>query len=203
MNLYKKKIYKSHLQHGAIGQKWKNHKYLYIDENGNYVYPEDVANGAKQKVSGAGNKVKKLLNDLKPRTETHMNGKIVNTPQEKYDAVYGKPGKKEDRNSVIIKKSENISGKSIKNKAEGYKEVNRRKKAKTIDGRDLIANTKSKEELDAEYQKRDPVGHANKVAAESNRRVNKAFQEYADFLKEQGKTEEYNEFYKKYKQYLK
>ena len=39
MNLYKEKI----LKHSLKGQRRANHKYLYIDENGRYVYPEDVS----------------------------------------------------------------------------------------------------------------------------------------------------------------
>lgn len=41
----------------AHGQKWRNHKYLYIDGNGNYVYPEDVAQKAKDGASKAGKRV--------------------------------------------------------------------------------------------------------------------------------------------------
>ena len=52
MNLYKRKIYKKSLQHGL---KWRNHKYLYIDANGNYVYPEDVKNKAKSTANTVGN----------------------------------------------------------------------------------------------------------------------------------------------------
>ena len=47
------------------GMKWKNHKYLYIDANGKYVYPEDVAKNAKDKVSSAAKDLKTKLKDKK------------------------------------------------------------------------------------------------------------------------------------------
>lgn len=34
--------YRNYLMHYSEGQRAKSHKYLYIDSNGNYVYPEDV-----------------------------------------------------------------------------------------------------------------------------------------------------------------
>ena len=37
------------LEHTALGTNWKDHKYLYIDKNGRYVYPEDVKNGGGAK----------------------------------------------------------------------------------------------------------------------------------------------------------
>ena len=64
MNLYKKKIYKSHLQHGL---EWKKHKYLYKDANGNYVYPDDVKNGGHS--SGS-----KFFGDSKLSKNDHRKG---------------------------------------------------------------------------------------------------------------------------------
>ena len=40
--------YRNYIAHSAKGQKWSNHKYLYIDANGNYVYPEDQKPGASK-----------------------------------------------------------------------------------------------------------------------------------------------------------
>ena len=69
MNLYKREIYKSQLQHGL---EWKRHKYLYKDANGNYVYPEDVKNNAKSKVQGFVADQKQKLKDKKYlRDEKH------------------------------------------------------------------------------------------------------------------------------------
>ena len=45
--------------------KWKNHKYLYIDANGKYVYPEDVTRNARDKVSSAAKDLKIKLKDKK------------------------------------------------------------------------------------------------------------------------------------------
>ena len=47
----------------AHAGKWKNHKYLYIDANGNYVYPSDLVNNAKQKVSSAVANQKQKIKD--------------------------------------------------------------------------------------------------------------------------------------------
>lgn len=49
----------------AHGQKWRQHKYLYIDANGNYVYPEDVAAKGKKAVGDAADKAKAKLKELK------------------------------------------------------------------------------------------------------------------------------------------
>ena len=49
MNLYQKEVYRSHLEHALPRNPRRDHKYLYIDENGRYVYPEDVAKGAVNK----------------------------------------------------------------------------------------------------------------------------------------------------------
>ena len=65
MNLYKEKI----LQHNLKGQRRAHHKYLYIDENGRYVYPEDVkSDGSKKTISGYGyNEERKKDYNLKQR----------------------------------------------------------------------------------------------------------------------------------------
>ena len=60
MNLYKRMMYKNSLQHG---QKWRDHKYLYIDENGRYVYPEDVKNKAVNNIRTYKNAAGMMLND--------------------------------------------------------------------------------------------------------------------------------------------
>lgn len=49
-------LYHRYLSH-TLGQRRAHHKYLYIDENGRYVYPEDVVGKAKNKLSEAGSKV--------------------------------------------------------------------------------------------------------------------------------------------------
>lgn len=71
-----------------------------------------------------------------------------------------------------------INGRSINDKTDGYKEVNRRKNAKTMDARDLIANTKSKEELEEEYRRKDPVGYNEYKMNRINRDVESAKAEY-------------------------
>lgn len=73
MNLYKKEIYKKSLQHG---QKWRDHKYLYIDANGNYVYPDDVKNKAAGALNNAKSGLQKFGSDMKKSYEA---GKAVGT----------------------------------------------------------------------------------------------------------------------------
>jgi hypothetical protein len=53
-------------RHGG-GRKWQKHKYLYIDKNGNYVYPEDIAVRVKTKANHVVNAVKdKVSKAFKP-----------------------------------------------------------------------------------------------------------------------------------------
>lgn len=59
------------------GQKWRRHKYLYIDENGNYVYPEDVANKGKKAVGDAANKGKQVAEDTADKVKAKL--KELNT----------------------------------------------------------------------------------------------------------------------------
>lgn len=42
--------YRDYLEHSSKGKRWPKHKYLYIDANGNYVYPKDVAKTAASKL---------------------------------------------------------------------------------------------------------------------------------------------------------
>lgn len=67
MNLWQREMYKSHLEHGAKGQRAAHHKYLYIDANGRYVYPEDVAGKAKSAVSNAGERASNFITDQKQK----------------------------------------------------------------------------------------------------------------------------------------
>ena len=45
INFYQRVIYSNQLEHGVKGQRSSHHKYLYIDANGRYVYPEDLPKG--------------------------------------------------------------------------------------------------------------------------------------------------------------
>lgn len=49
-NEYPENDYRNYLMHYAKGEKAKKHKYLYIDKNDNYVYPEDLIPNAKRKI---------------------------------------------------------------------------------------------------------------------------------------------------------
>lgn len=49
--------YRNYLMHWGKGEKAPHHKYLYIDKNGNYVYPEDVARNAGNAIKGAASRV--------------------------------------------------------------------------------------------------------------------------------------------------
>ena len=41
IDMYPSNDYRDYLEHSARGQKWSNHKYLYITPDGRYVYPEN------------------------------------------------------------------------------------------------------------------------------------------------------------------
>ncbi len=72
MNLYKAKI----LKHTMPRNPRRNHKYLYIDANGNYVYPEDVKNKAAGALNNAKSGLQKFGSDMKKSYEA---GKAVGT----------------------------------------------------------------------------------------------------------------------------
>ena len=57
MNLYKEKM----LKHSSLkGKRRANHKYLYIDENGRYIYPDDVKKSGGHSSGGTSFSPKKL-----------------------------------------------------------------------------------------------------------------------------------------------
>ena len=54
---YPENDWRNYLEHSAKGDTWENHKYLYIDANGRYIYPEDVrqmgVKGTAKNLAGA------------------------------------------------------------------------------------------------------------------------------------------------------
>ena len=64
--------YRDYLIHTSKGTKWKNHKYLYKDQNGRYIYPEDVRNSSNNSSSnsfgGSGRKFNTVAKSLSGRS---------------------------------------------------------------------------------------------------------------------------------------
>ena len=102
MNLYKEQI----LKHSLKGQRRAHHKYLYIDENGRYVYPEDVKNTAKNvanaTATAAGTIAKKGLSDLKDKASNTINEKKQLLKDKKY--VRDSKQKKSDSHETLVSK---------------------------------------------------------------------------------------------------
>ena len=77
MNLYQEQIYKSHLEHSMPRNPRKNHKYLYIDQNGRYIYAEDLKKGheaVNDKLNSLADRQRKAAANLKPKLrEAHEN----------------------------------------------------------------------------------------------------------------------------------
>ena len=66
------------LEHTALGTNWKDHKYLYIDKNGRYIYPEDVKNGGGAKYGS------KEYEQMTARSGKTINTRSsINTPAKK------------------------------------------------------------------------------------------------------------------------
>lgn len=102
MNLYKRKIYKKSLQHG---QKWRDHKYLYIDANGNYVYPKDAGRKIRQRLVGKTEQEKrdeKFLDYFPPAGTNKKNDQIASA----------------HRNAVIKKKNPDTGRSYIEDRRE-------------------------------------------------------------------------------------
>ncbi len=55
--------YRDYLEHGKLWD-WANHKYLYIDKNGNYVYARDVARSAKKKANQIATTARNKANEV-------------------------------------------------------------------------------------------------------------------------------------------
>ena len=68
MSAYPENDYRSYLEHSARGQKWSNHKYLYITPNGRYVYPEDQT---ARRVENSFRPIDRSKNRPKSRPQTY------------------------------------------------------------------------------------------------------------------------------------
>ncbi len=72
---YPENDYRNYLSHSAKGDTWANHKYLYIDANGRYIYPEDVRQmGAKNAVKGFAGYAKRGLSATANRAKAAVAG---------------------------------------------------------------------------------------------------------------------------------
>ena len=110
MNLYKREIYKSQLQHGL---EWKKHKYLYKDANGNYVYPEDVKNKAKGATNTAGYVARgaitaagTALSNMKDKASNAIADQKQNLKDKKY--VRDSKQKRSDSRETLISKHPHV-----------------------------------------------------------------------------------------------
>ena len=82
---YPENDWRNYLEHSAKGDTWENHKYLYIDANGRYIYPEDVrqmgVKGTAKNLAGAapgiarrtGQRIRTAASTLKPK---NLNRKV-------------------------------------------------------------------------------------------------------------------------------
>ena len=115
MNLYKEKI----LSHSLKGQRRAHHKYLYIDENGRYVYPEDV----KNKVTGAAN----TAGNVAKGAATATGIAVSNMKDKASKAIADQKQKFKDKK--FVKESEKLKKKDVADEYGSYdkwlKEVNK------------------------------------------------------------------------------
>ena len=125
MNLYQEYIYRNSLQHG---ERRRNHKYLYIDSNGRYVYPEDVAKKVGKKArdlntqgqANAVNMRKARAESAKAGNEKLANSKVAKLAKSAfYDSKAGKlvksigdVAKNIDTSKLKIPKSQKVKPKT-------------------------------------------------------------------------------------------
>ena len=179
----------------AHGQKWRQHKYLYIDGNGNYVYPEDVARNARDKVSSAAKdlkiklKDKKFKWDSKHSTYKNLGEANANTQAGKKNnqltSAHQEGTKKidslryinthESGNKKVKKVSYNgdwVSQKTVDNELEKRKKINQQRKSAhagyEAERKKFAGDLTSTEELEIQKEKT-----KNRKAARENEARNK------------------------------
>ena len=188
MNLYQEHIYRSQLEHAMPMNPRKNHKYLYIDKNGNYVYPEDV----KRKVAGgfkkAGKAVQNVYEDREIYKKAASNmykdyGKMLENSktrmkvekQKQYEERAGKADKVKARNQQMLEGAKKIGKAILKGKTGRMIDV----------GTDLYGTGK---DTVADYQKKDKARKA-KIQKELDDRAKKSNDEMSKII--QAEQEKY------------
>ena len=142
--------------------KWKNHKYLYIDSNGKYVYPEDVANKAKDKVSDTKNKISDAAKNLRTtiRDKQFKSGRYEKNyvKNHNYPNHEGDPWQQYSKDTQAMTRSHQGSTSHISGKdyfklhqagddpayTPGAKSVNKQKKNTAARKRQKLANQQQK-----------------------------------------------------------
>ena len=157
------------MAHGQAGQRWSKHKYLYIDSNGRYVYPEDAANNTKDKVSSAAKDLKTKLKDKKYKWDSkHKN---------KYNMHLSNYDKETDQ---ILSAHKGATGEHY---FDHYDPVNLRKnKQAAFTRKQKIAS--DKEELERRYAEGEKV---RKRTKELENQKKKTEERKEEFLKERKK----------------
>ena len=111
--------YRYYLQHSAKGTTWhkEDHKYLYVDENGNYIYEEDVAKA----------KLEKKATDLKDKVVGSIFDSIVsntrmNEPEDEYE--------RQAIRNLTASKGEAVTPEKVEKEVARLKEEDRKKAEK-------------------------------------------------------------------------
>lgn len=107
------------LQHASIKKTnsdgtWKNHKYLYIDKNGNYVYEDKTSKASADNAKGAGDDYQRYLDEQKlKKASANQSGSA------KQGEAAGKAQQKYQEQQKLKKQQGNQSGSAKQGEAEG------------------------------------------------------------------------------------
>ena len=113
--------YRDYLEHSAKGQKWSNHKYLYITPSGRYVYPEDLRQRSKRHGGGTSTVSEVSVYGWSRDKDGNRNG-IVEIGSDTFGGSGRKLGSKNSFNKVVNSKKNEAVDKaftSVFGKAKG------------------------------------------------------------------------------------
>lgn len=142
MNNYPENDYRLYLQHGTKGKTWTwpDHKYLYVDKNGNYVYPRDIPKNAARAIKKKANSVKSAISNAVSEVKSgnaarNLKNKLTATSQKLKTTAASFTPKNIKRNFYKSTGNELTAKNVLSAVVEGYKERSANRKQKRAEAK--------------------------------------------------------------------